>query len=188
MARTPSATCDLLQAFGREIILQFGKPHQMHKRPAGATAKSRPVREHGGLPHPSGKAVCLTLKRKGTFAPSSQSEGASAGLKPIKASCVKRRGGREMLIIMTRKNAIKKNKEKGKTDPIWEANEIQMQNRPLRSVCCKAAASGAAFTCQDAVPLGPPEMPLCSAAGRAIPWSILGCDRHGGCGLAALAG
>lgn len=68
--------------------------------------------------------------------------------------------GRETLIIMTRKNAIKKNKEKGKTDPIWEANEIQIQNRPLHSVCCKAAALGAAFTCQDAVPLGPLETPL----------------------------
>lgn len=89
--------------------------------------------------------------------------------------------GREMLIIMTRKNAIKKNKEKGKTDPIWEANEIQIQNRPLRSVCCKAAALGAAFTCQDAVPLEPLETPFCSAAGLVLPWSILGCDRHWGC-------
>lgn len=58
-ACTPSTTCDLPQAFGREIILQFGKPHQMHKRPVGATAKSRAVREHqpppalwqGCLPH-----------------------------------------------------------------------------------------------------------------------------------------
>lgn len=59
------------------------------------------------LPQPSGRAVCLALKRKRTFAPSSGSEGASAELKPIKASCEKRRGeGREMLIIMTRKNAI----------------------------------------------------------------------------------
>lgn len=40
---------------------------------------------------------------------------------------------------MTRKNAIKKNKEKGKTDPIWETNEIQIQNRLLRSVSHKAA-------------------------------------------------
>lgn len=53
---------------------------------------------------------------------------------------------------MTRKNSIKKNKEKGKTDPIWEANEIQIQNRPLRSVSREAAALGAAFTCGDAVP------------------------------------
>lgn len=55
--------------------------------------------------------------------------------------------GRETLIIMTRKNAIKKNKEKGKTDPIWDANEIQIQNRPLRSACCKADVLGAAFMC-----------------------------------------
>jgi len=88
-ACTPSTTFDLLQAFSREIISQFGKPHQMHKRPAGATAKTQLDREHAGLPHPSSKAVCLVLKRKGTFAPSSRSEGASAGLKPIKASCEK---------------------------------------------------------------------------------------------------
>lgn len=113
------------------------------------------------LPQPSGRAVCLALKRKRTFAPSSGSEGASAGLKPIKASCEKwRREGRETLIIMTRKNAIKKNKEKGKTDPIWEANETQIQNRPLRSVSHKAAALGAAFTCGDAEPLGPSALQL----------------------------
>lgn len=87
-ACTPSTTCDLPQAFGREIILQFGKPHQMHKRPVGATAKSRQSGSTS-LPQPSGRAVCLTLKRKRTFAPSSGSEEASAGLKPIKASCEK---------------------------------------------------------------------------------------------------
>lgn len=140
-----------------------------------------------GPPHPSGKAACLVLKRKGTFAPSSQSAGASVGLKPIKASCVKWRAGGETLIIMTRKNTIKKNKEKRKTDPIWEANEIQMQNRPLRSVCCKAAVSGAAFMCRDAVPLGPPKMPFCSAAWFTMPWTMQDCDQHQGCWLAALA-
>lgn len=88
--------------------------------------------------------------------------------------------GRETLIIMTRKNAIKKNKEKGKTDPIWEANEIQIQNRPLRSVCCKAPALGAAFTCQDAVLPGPLVKPLCSVAGLVLPWSIPSCDQHWG--------
>lgn len=87
------------------------------------------------------------------------------------------REGREMLIIMTRKNTIKKNKEKGKTDPIWEENEIQIQNRPLRSVCCKAAALGAVFTCQDA--LGPLETALRPAAGSVLPWSIPGCTSTG---------
>lgn len=61
-ACTPSTTCDLPQAFGREIILQFGKAHQMHKRPAGATAKSRPVREH--QPPPALRQGCLPRTEK----------------------------------------------------------------------------------------------------------------------------
>lgn len=61
-ACTPSTTCDLPQAFGREIILQFGKPHQMHKRPVGATAKSRAVREH--QPPPALWQSCLPHTEK----------------------------------------------------------------------------------------------------------------------------
>lgn len=119
---TPSTTCDLLQAFGRETILQFGKPHQTHKRPAGAAAKSWLVRERTGLPHPSGKAVCLALKRKGPFAPSSQSEEASAGLKPIKASCEKWSGGEwwkagKCWLLWLGKTLLKKIKKREKLIP-----------------------------------------------------------------------
>lgn len=74
------ATCDLLQAFARGTTLLLGKPRRC---PRGCLGPQRRV---GTAAPTSGKAVCLALKRKGTFAPSSRAEGASAGLKPMKAS------------------------------------------------------------------------------------------------------
>lgn len=177
-ACTPSTACDLPQAFGREIILQFGKPHQMHKRPAGATAKSSPGAPASpstparlSAPHWKGKEplpLLLGLKEHlqdwNQSKPAVKNEGEKAG---------------KHWLLWLGKTLLKKNKEKGKTDPIWEANEIQIQNRTLRSVSHKVATLGAAFTCGDAVPLGPLETPLHSAAGLVLPWSILGCDWHG---------